>query len=161
VQTLAGAAGYDAVDGAVASTEGAAAVIVASHGAAEEDVLAGALRGGVPYVALVASRARGTAVRASLDVAEELRGALHTPAGLDIGARTPTEIAIAILAELVAEQHATPSTAAPHATAVDPVCGMTVATEGSALHLDRPEGRVFFCSEHCRDTYADQHAVAR
>ena len=65
-----------------------------------------ALTPGVPYVALVASRTRGTAVRDALEVPDELRAQLHTPAGLDIGARTPTEIAISILAEVVAEHHA-------------------------------------------------------
>src|SRR5262245_12020029 len=66
-----------------------AAVIVASHGREEERVLTEALGGGVPYVALVASDKRGEAVRASLDLSEELRRSLRTPAGLQIGAESP------------------------------------------------------------------------
>jgi xanthine dehydrogenase accessory factor len=79
-----------------------AAVVVASHGHDEERVLTAALRSRVPYVALVASEVRGQAVRESLDLPEEDRARLHTPAGLEIGAETPEEIALAILAEIVA-----------------------------------------------------------
>jgi xanthine dehydrogenase accessory factor len=56
----------------------------------------------VPYVALVASEVRGQAVRESLDLSDEDRARLHTPAGLEIGAESPEEIAVAILAEIVA-----------------------------------------------------------
>jgi xanthine dehydrogenase accessory factor len=77
-----------------------AAVVVASHGHGEEEALARALEAGVPYVGLVASRRRGAAVLESLD--EHDRERVHTPAGLDIGARTPDEIALSILAEIVA-----------------------------------------------------------
>jgi xanthine dehydrogenase accessory factor len=79
-----------------------AAVVVASHGHDEERVLTAALGCGVPYVALVASEVRGQAVRDSLEVSEQDRARLQTPAGLEIGAVTPEEIALAILAEIVA-----------------------------------------------------------
>ena len=52
---------------------GTRAVVVASHGNDEEPVLEAALRAEVPYVALVASRRRGPAVLASLEVHERLR----------------------------------------------------------------------------------------
>jgi xanthine dehydrogenase accessory factor len=81
-----------------------AALVVASHGHGEEPLLEKALRAGVPYVGLVASRRRGTAVLASLDVSDEQRSRVHTPAGLDIGARTPAEIALSIYVQLVSER---------------------------------------------------------
>ncbi len=65
----------------------------------------------MPYVALVASHRRGAEVRAALDVPEELRERVHVPAGLDIGARTPVEVAVSILAQLIAER--APRTAEP------------------------------------------------
>jgi xanthine dehydrogenase accessory factor len=159
---LARAAGYDVVvtdaDRAQPAS-GEAAVVVASHGSGEERVLGEALSAGVPYVALVASTGRGEAVRAALDVPDELRQQLHTPAGLDIGARTPAEIAIAILAQLVAEHHAQPSSTPQPvvvgaATSTDPACGMEVAVTEATPHLDAPSGRVYFCGSGCRDTYA-------
>jgi xanthine dehydrogenase accessory factor len=83
------------------------AVVVASHGRDEERALTAALEAGVPYVGLVASRARGESVAAALD--REDRARIHTPAGLDIGARTAEEIALSILAEIVATRRAQPA----------------------------------------------------
>jgi xanthine dehydrogenase accessory factor len=133
----------------------AAAVVVAAHGRDEEELLAEALRQGVPYVALVASPKRGNAVRASLELPEELRRQLHTPAGLDIGARTPAEIAVSIVAEILAERERVPpqpATAAP-VTAIDPVCGMEVAVTDAAISLEGDGEQVYFCSEGCRERY--------
>ncbi|MFI7699902.1 XdhC family protein [Nonomuraea sp. NPDC049480] len=74
-----------------------AAVLVASHGVAEEPVLREALAKGVPYIGLIASRRRGAAVLARVDGGERV----HVPAGLDIGARTPGEVAVSVYAELI------------------------------------------------------------
>jgi xanthine dehydrogenase accessory factor len=162
VERVARAAGYDIVRDAGDAYEGAAAVVVASHGRDEERVLRAALLAGVPYVALVASAVRGEAVRASLDVPDELRAQLHTPAGLPLGGERDAEIAIAILAQLVATRHAHPRPApVPRTTtAVDPVCGMEVAVTDASLHLDVDGVRVYFCSEHCRAVYAEEHERA-
>jgi xanthine dehydrogenase accessory factor len=154
---VAAAAGYEVGDG-VHTSGGDAAVIVASHGSDEEGVLAEALRAGIPYVALVASAVRGESVRAALDVPDELRAQLHTPAGLPIGARTPEEIAVSILAELVAEHHA-PAVREPIASSVDPVCGMAVAVSAATPSLDVAGQRVYFCGDGCRDAYAQDHAA--
>jgi len=166
------AAGYDchrATAGDTGAVDGAAAVVVASHGSGEEGTLAAALAAGVPYVALVASSKRGAAVRSELEVPAQLRSALHTPAGLEIGARTPEESAIAILAELVAEQHSDPSPArretevvVPSAVTVatDPVCGMQVAVAQATPQLLVGGQAVFFCCEGCRDKYAREHSKA-
>lgn len=135
-----------------------AAVIVASHGRAEEPALEAALRAGVAYVGLVASSARGAAVVASLDVDESLRSRVHTPAGLEIGALTAPEIALAILAELVAERSsARPAAASPAPTPeayLDPVCGMTVAASVATPQLTHQGVTVYFCGQGCRSAFA-------
>jgi len=168
------AAGYDCQrtsTGSRDAVEGAAAVIVASHGSGEEAVLAAALQAGVPYVALVASAKRATAVRSELALADELRAQLRTPAGLRIGARSPNEIAVSILAELIERQHAHPdenAAGAPRpeaemvmpsavAVATDPVCGMRVAVIDATPHLRIGADTVYFCGDGCRDSYAEQH----
>ena len=79
-----------------------AAVVVASHGGEEAGMLRAALDAGVAYVGLVASRKRGAAVAESLELTEAERERFHTPAGLDIGAHGPGQIAVSILAEIVA-----------------------------------------------------------
>src|SRR3954468_18398223 len=150
---LAGRVGFHVTSGELAPD--AAAGVVAAHGRDEGELLAEALRQGVPYVALVASPKRGDAVRASLELPAELRRQLHSPAGLDIGARTPAEIAVSILAEIVAERQRLPTqpvTAVP-VTATDPVCGMEVAVTDAAISLERDGEHVYFCSEGCRERY--------
>jgi xanthine dehydrogenase accessory factor len=135
---------------------GDAALVVASHGRDEEPALTAALRAGVPYVGLVASRTRGAAVLASLDVPDELRARVHSPAGLDLGGGTAAEIALSILAELVGERRAAAAErTAPvePATAVDPVCGMTVAAVDATLHADVEGVRTWFCGEGCRSAF--------
>jgi xanthine dehydrogenase accessory factor len=93
------------------------ALVVASHGRDEEPALAAALLEGVAYVGLVASPRRGAAVRAALDVPDALKTRLRTPAGVDIHARTPPEIALSILAEIVQERRS----GAPRGTQVPDV----------------------------------------
>jgi xanthine dehydrogenase accessory factor len=158
-------------------------VVVATQGQWDEEALAAALRREASYVGLVASPTRATAVRAWLreenGLAEERLAALRAPAGLDLGAETPEEIALSILAELVqvrrgrAEFVASPGPAtlagdpsspmpplAPAAEIVtlDPVCGMTV-DPAHARHLAEHEGRIIaFCSIGCRTRFVKDPA---
>jgi xanthine dehydrogenase accessory factor len=147
---VAAAAGYEVARDAEPQASDAA-LVVASHGEGEEAVLVRALEAGVGYVALVASPRRGAAVVESLDLDAALRGMVHTPAGLDIGARTAAEVAISILAEIVAARTAHPPETA---TAIDPVCGMEVAVTDATPSLAAGGGRVYFCGHGCRATYA-------
>ncbi|MDQ1424229.1 MAG: xanthine dehydrogenase accessory factor [Acidimicrobiaceae bacterium] len=137
------------------------AMVVASHGRDEEAVLAAALRADVPYVGLVASRKRGDAVLAALDEDAATKSRVHTPAGLDLGARSPEEVAVSILAEIVAERPrptgrpvADDSDASAAGAAVDRVCGMEVATVGTSLHLDHDGRRFWFCGTGCLRAFA-------
>jgi xanthine dehydrogenase accessory factor len=140
---------------------GAAAVVVASHGRDEERALEAAVRAGVPYVGLVASRKRGEAVVAALDLDDAQRASIHTPAGLDIGARTPREVALSILAEIVSlrprpsGRTPTAGPAPPGPTvATDLVCGMRVIADDAALHLDHEGVRYWFCGSGCLRAFA-------
>ena len=138
-----------------------AALVVASHGRGEEPALEAALRLGVPYVGLIASRKRGTAVLATLDVPDELKARIHTPAGLDIGARTAPEIALSVLAEIVQERRAgqLPHPVAEPASAVDPVCGMTVAIVPSSISAEVDGVTYWFCAPGCRKAFLKDPAA--
>ncbi len=138
------------------------ALIVASHGRGEEAALTAALLAGVPYVALVASRKRAMAVLAALDVTDEQRARVHSPAGLDLGARTAPEIAVSILAEFISERHQQRRAAELHTretssaatiSAVDPVCGMTVDASTATVHLELAGVTRYFCCEGCRSAF--------
>ena len=141
------------------SFTGATAVVIASHGRSEEDALRAALAADVPYIGLVASTKRGAAVIGSLDLCSSHTSRIHSPAGLDIGARSPEEVALSIMAEIVSLRpqpsgRSLPDATAPSGTATDPVCGMAVATVEASLHLDHETGRRWFCGSGCLRAFA-------
>ena len=76
---------------------------------------------------------------------------------------TPREIALSILAQLVAERSRVVVAEPDIAIAIDPICGMEVAAVETSLHADIDGTRYYFCSEGCRDTFlaeAGNHAAA-
>lgn len=168
IQTLGTGLGFDLelTDGASATPRpDDAALIVASHGRDEEPALEAALRAGIPYVALIASEKRGAAVLASLDVDEEQRSRVFSPAGLRLGARTPAEIALSVLAQLVSERnvHRPVEPVPVLVTTIDPVCGMSVAAVEATLHVEYAGATVYFCSASCRASFLanpERYAVA-
>ena len=132
--------------------EDADAVVVATMGRGDEEVLAAALAGSAGYVGLVASRKRADAVAATLrsaGVEDDALARLKAPAGLDLGPIRQEEVAVAILAELVAWRHARTPVAPPPEEAVDPVCGMTVSLASAETVVQ--DGTTYaFCCVGCR-----------
>jgi len=140
-----------------AHVEGAEAVVVASMGRDDEESLAAALASDAGYVGLVASAKRAASVTAELrerGVDEESLARIRSPAGLDLGPSAQEEIAVAILAELVAWRHTRgPSPAELVEEAIDPICGMTVAVVGAKETVVRDGITYYFCSAHCRKKF--------
>jgi xanthine dehydrogenase accessory factor len=139
--------------------ERADAVVVATMGQGDEEALEAALAGEAGYIGLVASAKRGSAVLADLrerGLDEETLARVRCPAGLDLGPSSQEEIAVAILAELVAWRHTKPASTAAlvePVEAVDPVCGMTVSIAG-ARELVEHDGRTYyFCGAGCRSRF--------
>jgi xanthine dehydrogenase accessory factor len=145
-------------------------VVVASQGHYDEPALEAAVRARSPYIALVASRRRGTEVREALvaaGLAAEDVAAIHNPAGLDLGARHPGEVALSILAELV-RSHPSPRAFATDgvvmvaqdpvapAIATDPICGMEVVVTPDAVAAVVDGETVYFCCDGCRSRYLAQ-----
>jgi xanthine dehydrogenase accessory factor len=80
-------------------------VVVSTQGRGDEAALQAALAVDADYVAFVGSRKKAQALRtklAQLGVDPERLAKLKAPAGLDLGAITPEEIAVSILGEIVA-----------------------------------------------------------
>jgi xanthine dehydrogenase accessory factor len=179
--TLADTAGYAvtvlAEDDVAAALRGLAlgpdaSVVVATHGDLDEDALTQVLATPAGYVSLVASRKRAGTIVESLrhrGVAPSQLDRLKAPAGLDIGAVSPEEIAVSILAEIIHVRHSgktepveTPAfvpmtafgaAAEASAEAKDPVCGMTVRV-ATARHRSDWAGRsVYFCCARCRELF--------
>src|SRR5579862_6221749 len=154
-------------DFATATADERSMVVVATQGHDDEDVLERAVAARPAYLGLVGSRRRGATVLGYLadrGVPQEELDRVKVPAGLDLGKTTHEEIAVAILAELVqlrasgalpgptasaAQRPAAASAgaatpAARHAEAVDPVCGMTVAT-ASSRPFRHEDADYYFC----------------
>jgi xanthine dehydrogenase accessory factor len=141
----------------------ATAVVIASHGGAEAESIRAALDAGVGYIGLVASRVRGASILDGLALTDVERARVHTPVGLAIGAKTPAEIAVSILAELISAirldglrvANRVPERAYEAAAEViDPVCGMTVHVGASTPHLRHQDRDYWFCGFGCRSAFA-------
>lgn len=81
--------------------------MVASRGKFDDDAVEQALHTQSAYIGLVASSKRGQEILGSLERRGERAEKLATvrvPAGIDIGAETPEEIALSILAEIVSRR---------------------------------------------------------
>ncbi len=147
--------------------DAATAVIVSSHGRSEEETIRAALDAGVDFIGLVASHKRGTAVVDAMELTPDERARVHTPVGIDIGARTAHEIALSIMAQVVGAIRTKGLTAPPLSRrveppieATDPVCGMTVVVGPDTPHLHADGNDFWFCNPGCRTRYADELDMA-
>jgi len=153
------------------------AIVVAAHGRDELHALRRGLEVQLPYVGLVASPKRGAGVLADLRADGVDAGSLDridVPAGLPIGAQTPAEIAVSILAKVVAVRRGVDDPAAAATVqrarpapvsdepivAIDPICGMTVAAVPSTPSLRHDGETIYFCCERCRSAFAAEHEHA-
>ena len=129
------------------------AVVVATMGRGDEDALEAAMATGAGYVGLVASARRAAVVRAALagrGVPEAQLAGVRSPAGLDLGPSTQEEIAVAILAELVAWSHSRGDSPVELLEATDPYCGMTVPVSGNEVTHEYNGTTYYFCCPGCR-----------
>jgi xanthine dehydrogenase accessory factor len=82
--------------------------VIASRGQFDEEAVTQALNADCPYVALLANKKRAQEVLKNLraqSVATEKLARVHAPAGIEIGAESPEEIALSIMAQIVAVRH--------------------------------------------------------
>jgi xanthine dehydrogenase accessory factor len=144
-------------------------IVVSTQGESDEEALEQAARTPATYVAFVASKVKAQKVLGSLREAglpAERLTQVRAPAGLDISAATPEEIAVSILAEIIqlrgrgAKPEIDPGGVPGKASlpvlreeARDPVCGMTVEL-GAAKHRSEQRGvTVYFCCAGCKQAF--------
>jgi xanthine dehydrogenase accessory factor len=146
-------------------------VVVATQGHGDEEAIERAVAAKPAYLGLVGSRRRGAAVLGYLaerGVPKSALDKVRVPAGLDLGRTSHTEIAVAILAELVqlrasgavpmGGQAAVQAVADEVAGVIDPVCGMTVAPGPSGHPLAHDGMTYYFCSAGCRAAFESDPA---
>jgi molybdenum cofactor cytidylyltransferase len=97
-----------ALDFSLLPAAGERYVVVASRGQFDEEAIEQALSAGASYIALLANKKRAEeivqALRTKSYPQEKLAG-IRAPAGLDIGAESAEEIALSVMAEIVAMRH--------------------------------------------------------
>jgi xanthine dehydrogenase accessory factor len=137
-------------------------LVVSTQGEHDEEALEQAINSNALYVAFVASKTKAGKVLEFLKtrgVSQEKTSRVRAPAGLNIGATSPEEIAVSILAEIVqirasAAKSATKSTLSViQDDAKDPICGMTVE-KSKAKHKAEFKGKTFyFCCAGCKQKF--------
>lgn len=142
----------------------ASLVVVATQGKGDEEALEAALATSAPYITMVASRRKAAKLKQYLrerghDAARV--EAIVAPAGLDIGAVTPGEIAVSILGALIKARRDMAKAQGPPAgepgpqasAAIDPICGMRIDPR-TAEHSATYEGATYyFCCAGCRHEF--------
>ena len=158
-------------------------VVVATQGKRDEGGLEAALASGAEYIAFVASERKADKLRAYLtERGHEANrvDCIRSPAGIEIGAATPEEIALSILAGVVQARRsglgkvrATAQTIPGEAhtggccagagedandastEACDPICGMSVVKAGAEHTFEFEQTTYYFCCAGCQHTFAE------
>jgi xanthine dehydrogenase accessory factor len=151
-------------------------LVVSTQGEGDEEALEQALRAisaEAPYLAFVASKTKAAKVIDSLrqkGIVEEKLRLVRAPAGLDLGAASPEEIAVSILAEIVQvrrahrrpAQHKSPvgDATSVNTEAKDPICGMTVDTKNAVHKLEHQGTWFYFCCAGCKQKFEAMAALS-
>lgn len=168
-------------------------IVVATQGKRDEQGLEAAISAGAAYTAFIASERKATKLKAYLKESgsdPERVDAIISPAGVEIEAVTPEEIALSVLAGVVkarregvvALQVATetsaetstsygstkaepkPATAScccgggssEAATAIDPICGMSVETKDAEYQSEYKGKTYYFCCGGCQHRFENE-----
>ncbi|HSK12267.1 MAG TPA: XdhC family protein [Phnomibacter sp.] len=147
-------------------TTPASCIVVATQGDQDEKALMDALRKDAAYIGFVASRKKVESLRAYLfDAGIDVSRveALHSPAGIDILARQPDEVAISILAEITLlrnsgrlpqafEGYAAQTEVPMEAPKwyINPVCGVPVDMNNPKHVVEYNGEKVYFCCDGCK-----------
>lgn len=156
-------------------------IVVSTQGEYDEEALELAAQTSAPYIAFVASKKKAKAVFNYLihrNIPEEKIAQIKAPAGLDIGGRLPEEIAVSILAEIIAELRQKdfltnaasqqklaasmpnsllmPPPLDEEAQYKNPVCGMMVDKATAKFVIDYKGDDYYFCCTGCKVAFEEE-----
>ena len=151
------------------SIDGASYAIVATQGKGDMRSIQSAIASDPEYLALIASKRKGDKLMKRLLKKGTNKNDLEKikyPAGLDIGALTPQEIATSIMAEIIQvsrpdleEETIVDFMKVKEGQEKDPICGMGVDTK-NAEHLTEYNGeKYYFCCSGCLEKFESEPAV--
>jgi xanthine dehydrogenase accessory factor len=163
-------------------------IVVSTQGEDDEEALKQAVSTDANYVAFVASRVKAQKVGEYLremGMSSERVSRVRAPAGLDLHATSPEEIAVSILAEIVqlkndraraspepkktvapvsslpvvnvpAANSPVSTLGSPNGEARDPVCGMPTSITGAKYRSEYRGTSVYFCCARCKQAFDRQ-----
>lgn len=136
-------------------------VVVCTQGEGDVDALYAAIQSSPEYLSFVASRKKANSIfkdlRAKGVTFDELK-TIKTPAGLDIGAKLPEEVAVSILAQIVENLRTHPSKSdAQNIMQIEnddfylnPVCNIPIQKSTAKHVLEYKNEKVYFCCDGCK-----------
>lgn len=144
-------------------------IVVSTQGEGDELALENALKSDASYVAFVASLRKANAIFHELrsrGVTFDQLKKIKTPAGLDIKAKLPEEVAISILAQIIehirspkeqgdSEALSTEPEVSnlPEDYYINPVCQVPVHKATAKHVLDYKDEKVYFCCDGCKVSF--------
>jgi xanthine dehydrogenase accessory factor len=152
-----------------------ASIVVCTQGDQDEEALEQALQQNCAYIGFVASRKKKAAVFEYLlqkGIDQKKLDAVKSPAGIDIAAKKPEEVAISILAEIIQVQNNRPAVAGYFTEQTDdiktaaiqpsyyinPVCNIPV-DKNSPKHIIEYQGeKIYFCCDGCKEKFETEPA---
>lgn len=144
-------------------------VVVATMGHFDEEALRAAAACEAQYLGMVASRKKFGQLLRDLEnqgIAADVLQKVRNPAGLDINAKLPGEVALSILAEIIQLRRIRVAEPAPAGVAAeepaplarDPICGMMVEKATARYKVEHEGGMVYFCCAHCQQVFQENPA---
>jgi len=147
-------------------TSAATFIVVVTQGEGDEKALTEALKKEYAYLGFVASRKKMASIKEFLEssgIDKKRIESITSPAGIDIKAKKPEEVAISILAQMIQIQN---SMAAPVAFEhfentkedggaspvyyINPVCGVPVDMNNPKHVVEYKGEKVYFCCDGCK-----------
>jgi xanthine dehydrogenase accessory factor len=143
-------------------------IVVCTQGEQDEEALEQALHHNCSYIGFVASRKKKAGIFENLQqqgIDKNKLAAVKSPAGIDITAKTPEEVAISILAEIIQVQNNRPATpegfierndetttesSVKPSYYINPVCGVPVDKNSPKHIIEYQGGKIYFCCDGCK-----------
>jgi xanthine dehydrogenase accessory factor len=144
------------------------AILIATQGESDELALEQALKEDVAYIGFVASRKKKETVFSYLldsGIPRERLDQVFSPAGIDINAKKPEEVAISILAQIIQVKSGQSYESAKTNKAqvlvqyyINPVCGVPVDKNNPKHVIEYQGEKVYFCCDGCKVSFEKEPA---
>ena len=157
----------------VSQIKSSAYIVVCTQGEGDAEALQKALSIGSSYLSFVASRKKAnsiyTEIREMGATFDQLK-TIKTPAGLDIGAKMPAEVAISIIAEIIKhyrdvdevspskEEHKEEIILTNKDFFMNPVCNIPVQKSTAKHVINYKEKDYYFCCDGCKVSFEKEPA---